>query len=483
MLLPAFPFRKRVIVRILFWGALIAAALWFRPDRALRTATGMAAHDLCSETFVAGVPPEKTWRESILPRPGMRWLTWAMRYQIDREHREATSSLLGLLSSRAIHRPRWGCVLVHADERVADPPAARVGDVVAHDILQAPSGLVSTPTPALGIVLDNAFAETATPPHRGTRAVVIVRDGRIVAERYAQGDDIDTPLLGFSMTKSVVNALVGILVRQHRLDVKAPAPIRAWHGAGDPRAAITLEQLMRMETGLALDETGSGFDPSNQMFYDEADMAVYAAGAESIAPPGTRWFYSSASTHLVARIVRDAVGGDGASVQAFAQRELFARIGMRRTVFEMDATGTPVGAHYLYATARDWARLGQLYLDDGVVDGQRLLPAGWPRWSSEPTLGTDYGAGWWANRGPDEAAVHRRSVGIPEDAFFAMGNLGQRIAVVPSERLVVVRMARAHLQYGDAAGFERLVAGTIAALHAGDRRGTSAMNAMSTATR
>ena len=464
--------RQRTRIRMVVLVLLVAAAVWYRPDRALRTATGMSAHDLCSETFVAGIAPEKTLRDSIVPRPGMRWLAWALYTHVDRERREATASLFGLVASRAIARPHWGCVLVHGDETIDDPPfdlpsdpvAARAPDAGAHDILHAPPAIVEPQTPALQATLDTAFAETADAPHRGTRAVVIVQDGRIVAERYAQGDGIDTPLLGFSMTKSVVNALVGILVQQQRLTVTAPAPIRAWRQPGDPRSAITLEHLMRMETGLDLDETGSGFDPSNQMFYDEPDMAAYAAAARPIAPPGTRWFYSSASTHLVSRIVRDAVGGDGASVQAFAQRALFAPIGMRRTVFEMDATGTPVGAHYLYASARDWARLGQLYLDDGVVDGRRLLPPGWARWSSEPTLGTAYGAGWWTNRGPDEAAVHRRSVGIPEDAFFAMGNLGQRIAVIPSRHLVVVRLARAHLRYGDAAGFERLVVDAMAAV-------------------
>ena len=459
--------RRRLVRRLLVSSLLIVAAVVWRPDRALRTATGMAAHDLCSETFVAGIDPAKTWEASIVPRPGVAWLAWGLRHRVDRDRREAGASFLGLVPSRAVFRPQWGCVLVHGDERIDDPPAMPATQAAPgiEGGVAMPAGLVAASTPALAAALDAAFAETDAPPHRGTRAVVILHEGRLVAERYAAGEGIDTPMLGFSMTKSVTNALVGVLVRQGRLDVKAPAPIAAWRQAGDPRRAITLERLMRMDSGLALDETGSGFDPSNQMFYDEPDMGAYAASARAIAPPGTRWAYSSASTHLVSRIVRDAVGGDGAVAQAFAARELFAPLGMRHVTFEMDATGTPIGAHYLYASARDWARFGQLYLDDGVVGGRRLLPVGWARWSSEPTLGTAYGAGWWTNRGDDEAAVHRRAVGIPADAFFAMGNLGQRISVIPSERLVVVRLARAHLRYGDAAGFERLVVDTLRALH------------------
>jgi CubicO group peptidase (beta-lactamase class C family) len=207
------------------------------------------------------------------------------------------------------------------------------------------------------------------------------------------------------------------------------------------------------------------------MFYDEPDMAGYAQRAKPIAAPGTRWSYSSASTHLVSRIVRDAVGGaapNGAdAVQRFAFAELFDPLGMRNVTFETDATGTPIGAHYLFASARDWARFGSLFLNDGVVGGRRLLPEGWVQWSTTPTLGTQYGAGWWTNRGDDEAVQHRRRLGIPADALFANGNLGQRIAVIPSEQLVIVRMARAHTKYNDQAGFERLIVDTIAALHAG----------------
>ncbi len=444
-------------VLLLTMGCLI-----LRPDRALRTATGMAAHDLCSETFVAGLDPQQTFDQSIAPRPGMRMLTWALRRNVDREKREVQTSLLGAIASRAIHRDGYGCVLVHGDEVIDHPVPIRIE---GSEPDAADRGIVEPASPMLKTALDAAFVEPEAAPHRWTKAVVIVHDGRIVAERYASGYGIDTPILGFSMTKSVMNALVGILVHQGKLDVAQRAPITAWSGADDPRRTITLENLMRMDSGLALDETGSGFDPSNQMFYDESDMAAYARRAELVAAPGTHWSYSSASTHLVSRIIRDAVGGNGQSVQDFAHRELFAPLGMRRVTMEMDATGTPVGGHYMLASARDWARFGGLFVGDGVVNGKRLLPDAWAHWSSEPTLGTAYGAGWWTNRGTDDAAVHRRAVGIPEDAIFAFGNLGQKIAVIPSERLVIVRMARAHMLYGDMAGFEELIVDTIASLH------------------
>jgi len=459
--------KLRVIRRLLIAVVVIGACVWFRPDRALKVAIGTTAHDLCSETFVSGLDPDQTFAESLKPRPGYRWIAGGMRYSVDRAHREVRASLLGAWPKRALFREGLGCVLVHGDEAIASLSLAAMPHTAALLPGIAGEAIVEPTDPKLKAALDAVFVETDQPPHRQVKAAVIVHDGQVIAERYAPGYGITTPILGFSMTKSVTNALVGILVQQGRLKVDAPAPIASWQGATDPRRAITLEQLMRMDSGLALDETGSGFDPSNLMFYDEPDMAGYAQRAQTVAPPATRWAYSSASTHLVSRIVRDAVGGDAAPTQRFAFNELFDRLGMRHVTFETDATGTPIGAHYLFASARDWARFGSLYLNDGVVGGQRVLPAGWAAWSSSPTLGTQYGAGWWTNRGDDEAVRHRRRLGIPADAFFAFGNLGQRIAVIPSEQLVIVRMARAHTKYNDQAGFERLIVDTIAALHVG----------------
>jgi CubicO group peptidase (beta-lactamase class C family) len=193
------------------------------------------------------------------------------------------------------------------------------------------------------------------------------------------------------------------------------------------------------------------------MFYVEPDMAAYAERARPIAAPGTRWHYSSASTHLVARVVRDAVGGTGQAVQEFARHELFAPLGMEHVTLEMDASGTPIGAHYMLASARDWARLGWLYAEDGMVGGRRILPPGWARWSATPTLDTDYGAGFWTNQGQHPHALARIRLGLPAEAFFASGNLGQRIAIIPSEHLVIVRTGHSHGEDYDMEGFLALV--------------------------
>ena len=202
----------------------------------------------------------------------------------------------------------------------------------------------------------------------------MVHDGRVIAERYADGIGVDTPLLGFSMTKSVINALLGILTVQGVVTPSFPAPVPEWRAASDPRREIEVEHLMRMTTGLALDETNCGFDPSSQMVYLHDDMAGFAVKAPLIAPPGTRWHYSSATTEILARIIRDAVGGPEQTL-AFAWRELFNPLGMRNVTLEFDGAGTLQGSTYMLASARDWARFGLLYLNDG--DGRRPAhPAG-----------------------------------------------------------------------------------------------------------
>jgi CubicO group peptidase (beta-lactamase class C family) len=195
------------------------------------------------------------------------------------------------------------------------------------------------------------------------------------------------------------------------------------------------------------------------MLYLEPDMAGFAERAKLKWKPGTRWEYTSGNTLILSRIIRDLAGGHAADVVQFARRELFEPLGMHNVTIEFDEAGTPAGSSYVYATARDWARFGLLYLNDGVVDGRRLLPEGWVQYSSSPTLrDTHYAAGFWTNIG------QKRTWGMPSDSFFANGILGQKVVVLPSQRLVVARFAVAHGPDGDHPGMGRLVTDVIAAV-------------------
>jgi len=452
------------LVLLIAVGA-ITAVLLRRPDIAVRVATGLVSHTLCSETFVAGLDPDRTFRETVATTPGVRLLRPGLRYAVDRSRRTVRTTLLGRFGMEAAYHDGVGCTMMFPGATAA--PATSSVPVAAAP-LPAPEPPPAEPaSEALRAAVERAFAEPPGGPPRGTKAVVVMHRGRIVAERYAPGYGPETPMLSWSVAKSVVNALVGILVREGRLSVAGPAPVPEWRDPSDPRHAITIEHLMRMDSGLALDETNSGFDPASRMLITQPDMAGSAAAAPLRAPPGTRYHYSSPSTLLLSRIIRDTVGGGPRELIAFAERELFRPVGMRRVTLEFDGAGTPVGSTYVYATARDWARFGQLYADDGVAEGRRILPPGWVDYSAAPTAGSrdGYGAGFFTNRGGSEYARLRVTGGMPPDSFFASGTQGQRIVISPSRRLVVVRLGRSQdWETFDIRGLIRLVAEVDAAL-------------------
>jgi CubicO group peptidase (beta-lactamase class C family) len=413
------------------WVLVLAGLVIFRPDRALHVASGMTAHTLCSATFVSELDPDKTFTETV--RPTASVAAPLLRYQVDRNAKSVDASVLGVFASKASFHPGYGCRLDFEDSIAVPPPLPEVA--------RAPElATVETANADLRGALERAFAEQEGHAPRNVKAVVIVKDGRIVGERYAAGYGPETPLLSYSVAKSVTNALVGILVRQGKLNVEAPASVAAWRGAGDARAAITLDNLIRMTSGLALAESDSGFDPVSRMLFLESNMAAFAEAGQLRVKPGTEWVYTSANTLIVSDIVRRAIGGGQDAYLRFARAELFAPTGMRNVTMEFDGAGTQISSTRILAPARDWARFGMLFLNNGVAaNGARVLPEGWVAYSRRSTLGSTYGAGFWTNDGPSEYAAGRIKGGMPADAFFASGNLGQRIYIVPSERLVVVR--------------------------------------------
>src|SRR5262249_54813601 len=181
-----------------------------------------------------------------------------------------------------------------------------------------------------------------------------------------------------------------------------------------------------------------------------------------------QWNYANGNPAILGRIIRDQVGGHALNVLQFARRELFAPLGIERATLELDATGSPIAGAFLFMTARAWGRFGMLFLEDGVVGGQRLLPEGWVGYSTRPTpnASVGYGAGWWINEGDSRGARFRRSLGMPADAFMAMGIYGQTVVVVPSERLVISRFGTTYDLRKAMADICRLTADVIAALSA-----------------
>jgi CubicO group peptidase (beta-lactamase class C family) len=298
----------------------------------------------------------------------------------------------------------------------------------------------------------------------------VVKDGHIVAERYADGVGIDTPLLGFSATKSVMSALAGILVRKGALKLDEPAPIAAWQGPGDPRHAITLDHLLRHTAGLALGSSlsaslASALEPVNRMKFVESDMAAYAESMPLETAPGSAWNYNDGNTVILGHVIRQASGGSASKMMRFARQELFDPLGMRNVAIEFDASGNPEASSQMLASARDWARFGQLYLNDGMAGGRRILPEGWVKYSASATPNAWVGqsAGFWTNLGDSFGATYRVEHGWPRDAFFAKGTIGQYVIIIPSERLVIARLGRSPNWPPEADGVFDLVREVVAA--------------------
>jgi CubicO group peptidase (beta-lactamase class C family) len=456
--------RLAAVATLLVGGALTACAL----DRPLHAATGITAHSLCTERFVAGRDPTRMLREHIRGAAGTRLLHGLLRARVDSTHAEVRASVLGAAASRARFVPGRGCTLVHGGSALAPVPPA--GLPFAPDPLDAPPEVVAAGDPVVRRALDDAFAATDRGRPLHVKAIVVVRDGRIVAERYAPGYDPASRFHTWSVAKSVTNALVGSLVADGALRVDMPAPVPEWREAGDPRHGVTVDALLRMTSGLPA-QTGSGFDGNSRMLFQERDMAAFAAREALASAPGSRWAYTDANYALLSRLVLAAVGGSPADVVRFAHARIFGPLGMRSALFEFDGAGTPLGATHVIATARDWARFGWLYAQDGVVGGARLLPAGWVDYSARPTPAAayGYGAGFWTNRGESAGAVRRRAAGAPGDSFFASGNFGQVILVSPAHHLVIVRLALSHDAQGQAsiASVNRLARALVARTNAG----------------
>ena len=296
---------------------------------------------------------------------------------------------------------------------------------------------------ALDALLAHAFRVPEPDDLERTHAVVVVQRGAIVAERYAHDAGPDDTFLSWSMAKSVTSALVGILVRDGRLDLHAPLGVREW-GPDDPRSRITADQLLRMVDGLRFREAehlGGGavryYPPDESdvipMIFGEGkdDVARFASTLPRVVEPETRWNYNSGASNLLARRVGEIAGGGRDATLDFMRRELFAPIGMRSADPRFDAAGTFVGGSHFYATAEDYARFGYLYLRDGVWDGRRILPEGWVDYARTPSPQSEgvYGAHFWVIPG---------SLGL----FYCSGAAGQRILISPKLDLVVVRLGK-----------------------------------------
>jgi CubicO group peptidase (beta-lactamase class C family) len=408
--------------------------------------SGYGAKNMCSAVFLAG-RSEQQEREQELGFSPMALGT----FTVDYKDSSVTGSVFGFAKRKAIYRTGLGATLINElteDEVRNQKFRLPLKPVLNTDTIAWPMGDKLTTAIDSSIDLaklkeavNNIFIEKDIAAPIRTRAVVVVHNGNIVDEQYATGFTKDTKLIGWSMTKSITSALTGILVKEGKLKVDAPAPVTEWKDAGDPRNQVTLKNILQQTTGLDFVEDYSKSSDATKMLFQKAAMGTYTASHVVKDKPGTVFYYSSGNTNLLSRIIRETVGEN--EHHAFPYEKLFYKLGMYNTVLEPDASGTFVGSSYSYGVARDWARFGLLYLNDGVSNGERILPEGWVKQSTTPAdaakLG-EYGYQFWLNAGEKNNSSNRSYPHCPTDMFCCDGYEGQYVFIIPSKNLVIVRL-------------------------------------------
>ncbi|WP_378949901.1 serine hydrolase domain-containing protein [Mesorhizobium sp. ANAO-SY3R2] len=430
---------KWLIALLLVVTAGLSAWLYFAPPDLIRVGSSYAAKIVCSNVFVAGRDAGQVLADDV-QAPGHPLLKF-MAVHVDRDAGTVRAGLFGVFGKGlAVSHEGAGCTAVPD----GDVSAAKLGAVpaapVPHQDALWPEGekVETSQDPAITAVLDDVAL--AGP---GMRAVVVVRNGRIIGERYGAGFDAATPLLGWSMTKTVTAAIIGTLVGEGRMALDRTGLFEPWKADG--RAEISLADLMAMSSGLEFNEDYGDVTDVTRMLYLEPDMASFAEAKPLAHYVGKVFSYSSGTTLLLSRLWQQAVG-DPARALAWPREKLFGPLGMTSAMLEADARGTFAGSSYLYATAHDWARFGQFLLQDGTWNGQRILPEGYVGWMREvaPASKGEYGRGQLWLRGPEGGTPRGqdpdRGFDLPEDTFWMQGHDGQTVAIVPSANLVVVRM-------------------------------------------
>jgi CubicO group peptidase (beta-lactamase class C family) len=406
---------------------------------------GYGAKNLCSCVYIQGRS-----EEDVISQEFNQFLGKFGTFSVNPADSSATGSVWFFTEKKAIYRKGLGCTLIVGtteDELRGQNFYAWIKNrLIDNDTIVWPDGNKIAEGVPLGIdkgainkIVSDFFVEKNPSTPYKTRGVVVVYDGMLVSEQYGDGYTSSTPQMAWSMTKGVSNALIGILVNEGRLKIDDPVSIDAWKY--DDRKNITINDLLHASSGLDWSEHYSRPSDATEMLFQTKDVGLFAISKKSASKPNEKFYYSSGTTNILSWIIRQEVGEN--FYHRFPYQRLFNKIGMNSAILEADPTGTYILSSYSYATPRDWARFGLLYANDGVWNGVRLLPEGWVKYTATPGPAAkqrEYGAQWRLNVGEKNKPETKRFPSVPDDALFLRGVEGQLLFVIPSKKLVVVRM-------------------------------------------
>jgi CubicO group peptidase (beta-lactamase class C family) len=354
--------------------------------------------------------------------------------KINRDEQWAKGSVYGLLTRKAVYRPGLGAVLVNDDFDPAAPyavpnryPNANLAPYPFGKGAAVDTTFSHVDYAKLQVAVDSLFA-----PKNKTRALVILHKDQLLYEKYSAPITKDSKLLGWSMTKSITSTMFGILQTQGGIDVHAPAPIEAWKN--DERKKVTIHNLLQMNSGLEWVEDYNTISDVTKMLFLEEDMTQTQITKPLVGTPNATWNYSSGTTNLLSGILRQQFASHQEYLD-FWYRELIDKIGMNSMLIETDMSGNYVGSSYAWATPRDWAKLGLLYLHNGCWNNEELFTEDWVKYATTPTPTSDgwYGAQIWLNAG-------KRYPDVPKSMYSFNGYQGQNVFILPEQDLVIVRM-------------------------------------------
>jgi len=434
-------FKRILLYAVLLFVVIIAYAGYSYYPK-LELISGFAAKNICSCMFIDQRDPEFTQNNDNNFPPIDN-----AQNSVDLEIKTATSTVFGLKPRTAIYRDGLGCVLIPKHMEVKDfldaqkPKRTPENRTIAYpygDGTQKDTVFASVDYAQVKQAVDNAFKNNSV---QKTRSVLVIYKDQIIAERYTDAFDRHSRLLGWSMTKSVLATLYGVLSYERGFQIDQPVKLEQWKN--DERSKITYADLLHMSSGLIWDEDYAEISDVTEMLFQASDVTKPQIEKQPAYPPNTHFSYSSGTTNLLSGLLRNEFDSYSEYLN-FPYKRLIDRIGMHSMVLETDASGNFIGSAYGWATTRDWGKFGLLYLHEGNWNGDQVFDKSWVETvtSPAPNSGNGYGSHFWLN-------TTEKLPDAPMDTYYADGFQGQRVYIVPSKDLVVVRLGLAPTEHFD----------------------------------
>ncbi|MEM6415957.1 MAG: serine hydrolase [Pseudomonadota bacterium] len=391
----------------------------------------------CNEVFTAGRQLDDVIETEYSELPEEAEL---LKIDVDDENKEVSVGLGPLARKKSVYREGYGCT--HITGKLVDVPPLRPVEPEAWDTAKPSEYGID------GKALDNALDEVFAMKADKHRAIVVIKNGHLIAERYAPGFDRNTRMYSYSMAKTVTQMMVGAAINLGLFDLDDRASIEEWSASDDPRREITWRHLLQMQSGLDFSEDYNDYDEFNKYQEMSHSMAQYAIAKPLVHEPGTHWAYMTYTSQVLQRALRVALENNGIDYHSFARDKIFEPLGASSVVFIPDSSGEFIGGSSVYATARDWAKLGQLFLEGGVWNGERIFPEFWSEFVTTPASasGGVYSAQMWLN---NYSTKHKWQYfpPLPVNTYLFAGAGAQHVLILPDDDMIIIRLGRGYFDH------------------------------------